>query len=83
MIEISVIGPRQVVRAWFRRNLDWTENILVHDKPKFIRKAKAVAYPRTWKYKYSNRRRKFNQFNQFGSNSDMSDTVTVSSLNSF
>lgn len=82
MVEIAVIGFNQVVRAWFRRNTDWTETILLHDKPKFIRRARGAGYPRTWKYKYSNRRRRTFML-QSDSDSDSDSTHTISSLNSF
>ena len=38
MIEIYAIGVRQVIRAWYRRKEDWTEELLLRDKPRFLRK---------------------------------------------
>ena len=82
LIEIVHIGFRQVVRAWFRRDSDWTEQILLHDKPKFVRRIKSAGYPRTWKYKYSNRKRR-GSIISFSSSESGASTDTVSSHNSF
>ena len=61
IVELYTIGVHQVIRAWYRKNQDWTQQLLLKDKPRFLRlasqKTQREGFLKTRKFQYVRRKR--------------------------